>query len=96
MKKIQNIIADKLGIESEVEIDRCSRTGHHKTKTGQNRDRPHTVVCRLNRFKDKKRILNNAKKLENTGIYIYEDLSKDTMELWEQVLEYRKQTNLHA
>ena len=35
------------------------------------------------------------KKLKKTGIYIYEDFSKGTMELrkslWEQVLEYRKQ-----
>ena len=80
-KKIQNIIADKLGIESDVEIDRCHRIGPRKTKTGQNRDRPRTVVCRLNRFKDKQRILNNAKKLKNMGIYIYENFSKDTMEL---------------
>ena len=84
-----------MGIESDVEIDRCHRIGPRKTKTGQNRDRPRTVVCRLNRFKDKQRILNNAKKLKNTGICIYEDFSKDTVELrkslWEQVLEYRKQ-----
>ena len=72
---------DKLGIESDVEIDRCHRIGFRKTKTGQNQDQPRTVVCRLNRFKDKQRILNNAKKLKNMGIYIYENFSKDTMEL---------------
>ena len=60
-KKIQDIIADKMGIESDIEIDSCHRIGPGKTKTGQNRDRPRTVVCRLNRFKDKQRILNNAK-----------------------------------
>ena len=69
-KKFQNIIVDKLRIESDVEIDRCHRIGPCKT-TGQNRDRRRTVVCRLNRFKDKQRILNNAKKLKNTGIYIH-------------------------
>ena len=71
-KKIQNIIADKLGIESDVEIDRCHRIGPRKTKTGQNRDWPRTVVCRLNRFKDKQRILNNAKKTGKHGhLYIW-------------------------
>ena len=55
-KKIQDIIVDKLGIESGVRI------GPRKTKTSQNRDRPRTVVYRLNRFKEKQRILNNAKK----------------------------------
>ena len=70
-----------MGIESNVEIDRCSRIGPRKTKTGQNRNRPRTVVGRFNRFKDKKRILNNAKKLKNKGIYIYEDFSKLKMKL---------------
>ena len=95
-KKIQDVIADKMGMESGVEIDRRHRIGPRKTKT----DRPRTVVCRLNRFKDKQRILNNAKKLKDMGIYIYEDFSKDTMELkkslWEQVLEYRKQNKFAA
>ena len=95
MKKIQNVIADKLGIESDVKIDRYHTIRPRKTKTGQNRDRRCPVVCRLNRFKDEQCILNNAEKLKNTGIFIYEDFSKDTMELrkslWEQVLEYWKQ-----
>ena len=33
-KKIQDIIVDKMGIESGVEIDRCHRIGPRKTKTG--------------------------------------------------------------
>ena len=84
-----------MGIESDIEIDRCHRIGPCKRKTNQNQDRPCTIVYRLNRFKDKQCILNNAKKLKNTGIFIYEDFSKDTMELrkslWEQVLEYQKE-----
>ena len=52
MKKIQNIIADKLGTESDVKIDGCHKIWLRKTKTDQNRDRPRSVVCRLNRFKD--------------------------------------------
>ena len=61
MKKIQNIITDKLGIENDVEIYRYNRIGPRKTKTGQDWDRPRT-----NRFKDKECILSNAKKLKNT------------------------------
>ena len=60
-----------MGIESDVEIDRCHRIGSCKTKTGQNRDRPRTVVCTINRFKDKQRMLNNAKKPKKHGhLYI--------------------------
>ena len=50
MKKVQNIITDKLGIENELEIDRSRLV---KQKRYQDRGRPRTVVCRLNRFKDK-------------------------------------------
>lgn len=53
---------------------------------------PRKVTCRFFCFKDKQKILQNAKKLKNTVIYIYEDFSKDTMEirksLWEEVLNY--------
>ena len=93
--KIQNTIADKLGIERDVEIDGYHRIGSRKIKTSQIWDRPRTVVCRLNRLKDKQRILNNAKKMKNTGLFIYENFLKDTMELrkslWKQVLKYRNQ-----
>ena len=83
-----------MGIESDVEIDRCHRIGPHKTKTGQNQDRPGTIVCRLNRFKDKQHILINSKKLKNTGIYIYENFSKDTKDTWEQVLDKLRSSKL--
>ena len=59
-----------MGIESDIEIDRCHIIGPHKTKTDQDRDRLYTVVCRLIRFKDKQNILNHAKKPEKHG-YLY-------------------------
>ena len=55
--------------------------------------RPRTIICRLVRFKDKQRIIRSSKKLRNTGIFIYEDFCKDTMnlckQLWEKVFEHR-------
>ena len=62
-----------MGIENDIEIDRCHIIGPRKTKRDQDRDRLYTVVCRLIRFKDKQNILNHAKKLKNMGIFIYED-----------------------
>ena len=56
-----------MGIDSDIKIERCHRIGPRKTKTDQDRVRPRTVLCRLNRFKDKQRILNNAKKPEKHG-----------------------------
>ena len=60
--------------------------------------RPRTIICRLTKFKEKQKILINAKVLKDTGIFIYEDYCKDTMSvrknLWEQVLNYRKQEKI--
>ena len=46
------------------------------TETNRN-----TAVCKFLRFKDKYEVLQNIKKkLKNTGIFIYENFSKATME----------------
>ena len=58
-------------------------------------NRPCTIICTFLHFKDKQKILKNAKKFKNSGIYIYEDFCNDTMELrkslWEEVMEHRRQ-----
>ena len=66
--------------------------GKHK------RNRPRTIIFKLNKFKDKQKILRNARNLKDTGIFIYEDFCDDTMELrkslWEQVLEHHRQNKI--
>ena len=88
-RKIQKILSDKLEITEDVEIERCHRMEKRKG------NRPRTIICKFLRFKDKQKILKNAKKLKNSGIYIYEDFCNDTMELrkslWEEVMEHRRQ-----
>ena len=88
VKKIQYIITNKLGIESDVEVDRCHRIGPRK----KNRPRsgPITYRCFIfNRYKDKQRILNDAKKLKNTGIFMYECFSKELYGTWKVTLGAR-------
>ena len=99
-KKIDEMV--KLHLQSTNErLDKISKDVIVVTKSrmGKRRgSRPRTIICRFVRFKDKQKILQNAKKLNNTVMYIYEDFSKDTMELrkslWEEVLNYRRQGNL--
>ena len=67
---VKDLIKTKLEINDEIEIDRCHRMG-----------KPKSIVCRFLRFKDKQKILSNAKKLKNTGIFIYEDYCKKTVDL---------------
>ena len=88
--KIQELIKNKLKINEHIEIDRCHRLSEKKSQ-----NRPRTIICRIVKFKEKQKILKNAVLLKNTGIFIYEDFRKDTMELrkelWQEVLEYRRQ-----
>ena len=69
-----------------IDIDQCHRIG----KCKDNRSR--TIIFKLNKFKGKQNILSNAKKLKNTGIYIYEDFGHDTIvlrkSLPDKVLEF--------
>ena len=48
---MQDIVEKKLGITVEIDFDRCHRTGKFK----RNQSTPRTIVCRLLRFKDKKK-----------------------------------------
>ena len=67
------------------------KKGGKDRSNNERNSRPRTIICRLLRFKDKQTIIQSLKKLKNTGIFIYENFCKDTMdlrkELWE-VLEH--------
>ena len=86
-EKVRKIIKNKLDITDDIELDCCHLMG----KFQRNKSKPQTVVCKFLRSKDKHKVLQNAKKLQNTGIFIYEDFSNATMELirsiWEEVLQ---------
>ena len=50
------------------------------------------------RSKDEHKVLQNAKKLKSTGIFIYGDFSNATIELrkslWEEVLQHQQQNKI--
>ena len=52
-----------------------------------------TIIIKLLNYKDKVEIMKNAKNLKDTGIYINEDYSNETMairkELWSKVKQLR-------
>ena len=63
-RKLQEVISNHLEIEHDVEIERCHRMGKRKG------NRPRTIVCNFLRFKEKQKILQTAKKLNDTE-YMY-------------------------
>ena len=74
-------------------IERAHRGANWKRQKEMNQ--PRTIILKLLNFKDKERILKYAKYLKNTGIFINEDFSKETIEkrkkLWEDVIKLRKE-----
>ena len=91
-EKVLKIIKGKPEIQDPTEIDSCHRMGKLK------RNYPRTIIFKLNKFKDKQKMLRNARNLKDIGIFIYEDFCDDTMELsktlWEQILEHRQQNKI--
>ena len=77
-----------------MEIDHC----HHMGKFQRKKSKPWTLVCKFLCSKDKHKVLQNVKKLKNTGIFFYDDFSKSTMELrkspWEEVLQHHQQNKI--
>ena len=84
------MLKEKLGITDDVEFERC-----HCMSKKSNQNHPTAIICKATKFKDKTKILKIGKYLKGTGIYIYENVCKETMKLrkklWNQVLEYSQQ-----
>ena len=76
-----------MGIKTNIIIERAHRTGKKDER------KPRCIVFKLLNYKDKELILNNASRLKNTGIFVNEDFSKETLEkrkkLWVDVKKER-------
>ena len=84
---LHNLFKEKLELEN-ISVERAHRVGNK----GKNNKR--TIVLKLASFKDKLKIISEARKLKGTNISINEDYSKETLEIrkekWKEVKELRK------
>ena len=84
---LHNLFKEKLELEN-ISVERAHRVGNK----GNNNKR--TIVLKLASFKDKLKIISEARKLKGTNISINEDYSKETLEIrkekWKEVKELRK------
>ena len=71
-----------MGIKGNIQIDRC----HCIIRKKKVLTRQWTITCRLTKFKEKQKILINAKVLKDIGIFVYEDYCKDTMSVRKKTL----------
>ncbi|CAH1258205.1 Hypp1974 [Branchiostoma lanceolatum] len=71
-QKVRNLLKDKLQLDpKKVEIERAHRNGRFQADR-----RPRSIVTKLLRYKDKQGILQRAKNLKGTHIFINEDYSE--------------------
>ena len=84
---LHNLFKEKLELEN-ISVERAHRVGNK----GKNDKR--TIVLKLPSFKDKLKIISEARKLKGTNISINEDYSKETLEIrkekWKEAKELRK------
>ncbi|XP_065652801.1 uncharacterized protein LOC136080119 [Hydra vulgaris] len=87
-EKIKKLFNVQLGIEKDIKIERAHRVGLAKV------ERARTTVLKLRGYEDKKVILEKAKKLKGSNIFIKEDYSftprKIRKELFEQAKLHRQ------
>ena len=75
-KQLQNMFKEKFGLDN-IQIERA-----HRVKSKRNKDKKtktRTIVCRILSYKQKKEVLQNAKKLQGTEIFINKDFCHETM-----------------
>ena len=75
------------GMTDTTEFERCQQIPA-QTNSSNKQNHPQTIICKVTKFKDKKKILKYAKCLKDMRIFIYEDFRKDTMDLQKYSIKY--------
>lgn len=105
--KVQAMFTEHLHLDHDkIEIERAHRIGKIVTRSSaqaeassehgsrKKYDRPHSIVVKLLRFKDRETVLGKANKLRGTNIYINEDYTEAVRlkrkELLPKMMEARK------
>ena len=80
--KVKETVKEILKVDEEIKIERAHRTGRRTRKlpTGETVPSPRTIICRLQNWKQRELILRAARQVKPDGIYVNEDLAKETLE----------------
>ena len=84
---LQNLFEEKLQLEN-ISVERAHRVGNKE------KNNKRAIVVKLASFRDKLKIISEARKLKGTNINIGEDYSKEALEIrkekWKEIKELRK------
>lgn len=83
-KKVKDLIRDTMKIEENICIERAHRVG----RKDQGKTRP--IIFKLQNWKQKELILKNSSKLKNSGFYINEDFSDETVQIRKNLFKEMK------
>lgn len=81
VEKVKQVLTEKLNLADAPDIERAHRVGRF---VGGSRRRPRTIVCRLRDWRQKNLIIRSARRFKPTGLFVNEDLAKETMEKREE------------
>ena len=86
-KLVKGLLKDKLGIEEDIEMERCHRVGkkeNGRIKSGSGLKtrnmEPRSIVAKISKWKTKEMILKKARDVKPNGIKFVADLSQKTLE----------------
>ena len=80
-EKVKQVLAEKLNFEEALDIERAHRVG--RVASGPRR-RPRTIVCKLYDWKQKELIMKMTRRIKPVGLYVNEDLAKETLDKREE------------
>ena len=80
-EKVKKFLAEKLNPEEAVHVERAHLVG--RVVSGSRR-RPRTIVYKLRDFKQKEQILKMTRRIKPVGLYLNEDLAKETLDKREE------------
>ena len=80
-EKVKKVLAEKLNPEEALHVERAHLVG--RVVSGSRR-RPRTIVSKLRDFKQKEQILKMTRRIEPVGLYLNEDLAKETLDKREE------------
>ena len=76
-EKVKHVLREKLDLAAEPDIERAHCVG---LVVAGSRRCPRTIVCRLRDWRQKDLIIRSARRIKFAGLFINEDLAKETME----------------
>lgn len=74
-EKVKALLVVKLQLPGDIELDRAHRAAK-RNGFRPNADKPRPIVAKFLRFKDRSTVLEKAKKLKGTNIFINEDFTE--------------------